>query len=110
MELWLHGARDPAIGEPLARRYADIRTRLAEGLSDWAGAAGVNLRRTPGHTATAVFGVLIGCAMQHRLDPPAVERQALIESLRDLLGLPDQLPPHAPKGSLHEPHRPDRHP
>ncbi|WP_431897405.1 TetR/AcrR family transcriptional regulator [Nonomuraea sp. bgisy101] len=89
MELWLHGARDPAIGEPLARRYADIRARLAEGLSDWAAFAGVPLRRTPERTAVAVLGVLIGCAVQHRLDPPAVERRAVVESLRDLLGLPD---------------------
>ncbi|NUW38729.1 TetR/AcrR family transcriptional regulator [Nonomuraea rhodomycinica] len=104
MELWLHGARDPEIGEPLARRYAGIRARLAEGLADWADAAGVPLRRPPERTATAVLGVLIGCAVQHRLDPPAVETRAVVEGLRDLLGLPDG-PPHdhdlsrlAPKG------------
>lgn len=89
LELWLHGARDPEIGEPLARRYADIRARLAEGLSDWAETAGVPLRRSPEQTAVAVLGVLIGCAVQHRLDPAAVESQAVVESLRDLLGLPD---------------------
>lgn len=85
LELWLHGARDPAIGEPLARRYADIRARLAEGLSDWADVAGVRLRRSPEQTAVAVLGVLIGCAVQHRLDPPAVEAHAVVETLRDLL-------------------------
>jgi AcrR family transcriptional regulator len=88
LELWLHGARDPAIGLPLARRYADIRARLAEGLADWAETAGVPLRRSPEQTATAVLGVLIGCAVQHRLDPPAVEMRSVVESLRDLLGLP----------------------
>ncbi|MFF5207997.1 TetR/AcrR family transcriptional regulator [Streptosporangium sp. NPDC000396] len=87
MELWLHGARDPHIGEPLARRYAEIRNLLAEGLSDWAELAGKPLRRSLEHTAVAVLGVLIGCAIQHRLDPPAVESQAVVESLRDLLGL-----------------------
>jgi AcrR family transcriptional regulator len=102
MELWLHGARDPhiggplarryagirsLIGEPLARRYAGIRSLLADGLTDWAELAGVSLRRSPEHTAVAVLGVLIGCAIQHRLDPPAVESQAVVESLRDLLGL-----------------------
>ncbi|MFD9945944.1 TetR/AcrR family transcriptional regulator [Nonomuraea sp. NPDC059023] len=86
LELWLHGARDPHIGEPLARRYADIRARLAEGLSDWAAAAGVPLRRSPEQTAVAVLGLLIGCAVQHRLDPPAVERAAVVLALRDLLG------------------------
>jgi AcrR family transcriptional regulator len=96
MELWLHGARDPAIGEPLARRYADIRARLAEGLADWAAVAGVPLRRSPEDTATAVLGVLIGCAVQHRLDPPAVTARAVVDSLRDLLGLPD--PDPAPPG------------
>ncbi|MEU7745539.1 TetR/AcrR family transcriptional regulator [Nonomuraea sp. NPDC049158] len=89
LELWLHGARDPVIAEPLARRYADIRARLAGGLSDWAETAGVPLRRSPERTATAVLGVLIGCAVQHRLDPAAVEERAVVESLRDLLGLPD---------------------
>lgn len=88
MELWLHGARDPAIGEPLARRYADVRARLAEGLADWAETAGVPLRRPPEQTAAAVLGMLIGCAVQHRLDPPAVEARAVVENLRDLLGLP----------------------
>ncbi|WP_327089110.1 TetR/AcrR family transcriptional regulator [Nonomuraea sp. NBC_01738] len=87
LELWLHGARDPAIGEPLARRYAGIRARLAEGLADWADTAGVPLRRSPERTATAVLGVLIGCAVQHRLDPAVVEREAVVESLRDLLNL-----------------------
>lgn len=87
MELWLHGARDPHIGGPLARRYAGIRSLLADGLTDWAELAGVSLRRSPEHTAVAVLGVLIGCAIQHRLDPPAVESQAVVESLRDLLGL-----------------------
>lgn len=87
MELWLHGARDPHIGEPLARRYAEIRALLADGLNDWAELAGVSLRRSPEHTAVAVLGVLIGCAIQHRLDPPAVESQAVVENLRDLLGL-----------------------
>jgi AcrR family transcriptional regulator len=89
LELWLHGARDPVIGERLAARYADIRARLAEGLADWAEAARVPLRRSPERTATAVLGVLIGCAVQHRLDPAAVEERAVVESLRDLLGLPD---------------------
>ncbi|OUC91356.1 hypothetical protein CA984_34025 [Streptosporangium minutum] len=87
MELWLHGARDPHIGGPLARRYAGIRSLLADGLTDWAELAGVSLRRSPEHTAVAVLGVLIGCAIQHRLDPPAVESRAVVESLRDLLGL-----------------------
>ncbi|TMR23451.1 TetR/AcrR family transcriptional regulator [Nonomuraea turkmeniaca] len=87
MELWLHGARDPAIGEPLARRYADVRARLAEGLSDWAAAAGVPLRRPPEQIAAGVLAMLIGCAVQHRLDPPAVEARAVVENLRDLLGL-----------------------
>ncbi|MFI7705298.1 TetR/AcrR family transcriptional regulator [Nonomuraea sp. NPDC049480] len=88
MELWLHGARDPVIGEPLARRYADVRARLAEGLADWAGEAGVPLRRSPEQTAAGVLALLIGCAVQHRLDPPAVEARAVVENLRDLLGLP----------------------
>ncbi|GIH78462.1 TetR/AcrR family transcriptional regulator [Planobispora longispora] len=86
MELWLHGARDSHIGDLLARRYAEIRTLLADGLSQWAELAGTSLRRSPEHTAVAVLGVLIGCAIQHRLDPPAVETRAVVESLRDLLG------------------------
>ncbi|WP_188197313.1 TetR/AcrR family transcriptional regulator [Nonomuraea sp. SYSU D8015] len=88
LELWLHGARDPAIGEPLARRYADVRARLAEGLADWAREAGVPLRRSPDQTAAGVLALLIGCAVQHRLDPPAIEARAVVENLRDLLGLP----------------------
>lgn len=39
-ELWLHAARGPLIGGPLAQRYAEVRARLGEGLADWAQATG----------------------------------------------------------------------
>jgi AcrR family transcriptional regulator len=89
MELWLHGARDPAIGARLAERYADIRRQLGEGLVEWAEEAGVPLKYSVEETAALALGMIIGCAIQHRLDPPAVRDRTLLAGLADLLGMPD---------------------
>lgn len=86
-ELWLHAARGPLIGDRLAQRYAEIRAQLGEGLADWAEATGTPLSRTPEETGSLVLGVLLGLAMQHRLEPGAVPDGLVVEALGALLGL-----------------------
>ncbi|MGH4035642.1 TetR/AcrR family transcriptional regulator [Actinomycetota bacterium Odt1-20B] len=86
-ELWLYGARDPLVGTPLARRYTEIRAQLGEGLADWAEATGTTLPHPPEETGALVLGVLLGCALQHRLEPTAVPEELVVNGLSGLLGL-----------------------
>ncbi|MEV0091268.1 TetR/AcrR family transcriptional regulator [Streptomyces sp. NPDC050738] len=90
MELWLHGARSPLVGSRLAERYAQIRTQLGEGLADWADATGSPLPGPPEETGALVLGVLLGCALQHRLDPHGVPDALVVGALRTLLGLDER--------------------
>ncbi|WP_329377910.1 TetR/AcrR family transcriptional regulator [Streptomyces sp. NBC_01351] len=84
-ELWLHGARGPVIGAQLAQRYAEIRSQLGEGLADWAKATGTPLPRPPEETGALVLGLLLGLAMQHRLDPHGIPDALVVEALGALL-------------------------
>lgn len=87
-ELWLHGARGPLIGTQLAHRYAEIRAQLGEGLADWAAATGTPLARPPEETGALVLGVLLGLAMQHRLDPDGIPDALVVDALGALLKAP----------------------
>ncbi|MGP3689148.1 TetR/AcrR family transcriptional regulator [Streptomyces sp. IBSNAI002] len=84
-ELWLHAARGPLLGGLLARRYAEVRAQLGEGLADWAEATGTPLTRPPEETGALVLGVLLGLAMQHRLDPRGIPGTLVVEALGALL-------------------------
>ncbi|MFZ3495000.1 TetR/AcrR family transcriptional regulator [Streptomyces sp. 5.8] len=86
-ELWLHAARGPLIGDRLAQRYAEVRAQLGEGLADWAEATGTPLTRTPEETGALVLGILLGLAMQHRLEPRAVPDGLVVDALGAVLGL-----------------------
>jgi AcrR family transcriptional regulator len=90
LELWLYGARDPQVGAPLAQRYAAIRSQLADGLVAWSDAAAHPLPAPADELASAVLALLIGAAVQHRLDPPAVPPVVVVNAARRLVGLPDQ--------------------
>ncbi|WP_202638170.1 TetR/AcrR family transcriptional regulator [Bailinhaonella thermotolerans] len=88
MELWLQGVRDPVMAEPLAERYRDIRRRLGEGLRDWAEQTGAPLRHAPDDAAALVLGLIVGAAVQHRLDPSTMPDDLLLAGLADLIGTP----------------------
>ncbi|SDK02901.1 TetR/AcrR family transcriptional regulator [Streptomyces indicus] len=87
IELWQHGARDPVLGPLIARRYAEIRGQLGEGLADWAEATGTELPYDPDETGALVLGLLLGCALQHRFAPHAVPEELVVHALSSLLGL-----------------------
>ncbi|MDG4860245.1 TetR/AcrR family transcriptional regulator [Streptomyces sp. T-3] len=95
VELWLHGARDPQVGAPLAARYTQVRADLGEGLADWAAATGTVLPHPPEETGALVLGVLLGCALQHRLEPSAIPEELVVNGLSGLLGL--DVPPKGRK-------------
>ena len=88
MELWLHGARDAEIGDALADRYTSIRTDFAKGLIEWSVAADRQLAIPPDVAAGLALAVLIGAAIQHRLDPNVLPPEAVVHAVRSIVGLP----------------------
>ncbi|MFF3014782.1 TetR/AcrR family transcriptional regulator [Streptomyces sp. NPDC057939] len=98
-ELWLHGARGPLVGTRLADRYAEVRARLGEGHAERSQAAGTPPARPPQETGALILGLLLGLAMQHRLDPRAVPDSLVVDALGVLLAAPAPAPdvPTPPK-------------
>jgi AcrR family transcriptional regulator len=86
-ELWLHGVRDPQIGEPLADRFRTARSGLASGLEQWSETFGFTLPAPSEEVAVQVIGLLLGAAFQQRLDPAAVPEAIVVAGLRQLLAV-----------------------
>ena len=84
-ELFLHAARDPVIAEALAERYAEARAALAVPLVAWAKAERLAVPADPERTAGLVIGLLLGMAMQHRVDPTAYSPDDVVAGLRSLI-------------------------
>ena len=84
-ELWLHGARDPEFGGRLAARYDDRRRNLAVPLKAWAKDEGIGTLRHPERCAGLVIALLLGTAMQQRLDPHAFKATDVVAGLRSIL-------------------------
>lgn len=90
MELWLHGARDDAIREQLARRYDHVRRAIAQGIaSRTADDATTRTALSPDEAATRALALLLGAALLHRLDPSAISAEGVIASVRRLVTEPD---------------------
>jgi len=84
-ELWLHGARNAEFADRLAARYAERRRNLAVPLQAWAKDEGLGKLRHPERTAGLVIALLLGTAMQERLDPRAFSSTDVVAGLRSLL-------------------------
>ncbi|MDQ1486421.1 MAG: hypothetical protein QOJ62_2114, partial [Actinomycetota bacterium] len=84
-ELWLHGARNAEFADRLAARYADRRRNLAVPLQAWAKDEGIGRLRHPERTAGLVIALLLGAAMQQRLDTEAFSSADVVAGLRSLL-------------------------
>ncbi|MEY2437338.1 MAG: hypothetical protein QOF97_2174 [Acidimicrobiaceae bacterium] len=84
-ELFLHAARDPVIAEALAERYAEARQSFALPLVAWAKAERLPVPDDPERTAGLVIGLLLGMAMQNRVDPDAYTPADVVAGLRSLI-------------------------
>ncbi len=84
-ELWLHAARNAEFADLLAERYALRRDALAQPLQAWAKDEGVGKVRHPSRTAGLVIALLLGAAMQQRLDPHAFSTADVVAGLRALI-------------------------
>src|SRR5947209_1677989 len=84
-ELWLHGARNAEFADRLAARYDDRRRNLATPLNAWANDEGLGQLRHPERTAGLVIALLLGTAMQQRLDPSAFSPADVVAGLRSIL-------------------------
>ena len=84
-ELWLHGARNAEFADRLAARYAERRRNLAVPLQAWAKDEGIGKLRHPERTAGLVIALLLGAAMQERLDRRAFTTTDVVAGLRSIL-------------------------
>jgi AcrR family transcriptional regulator len=84
-ELWLHGARNAEFADRLAARYDERRRNLAVPLQAWAKDEGLGKLRHPERTAGLVIALLLGTAMQQRLDSSAFAPADVVAGLRSIL-------------------------
>jgi len=84
-ELWLHGARNAEFADRLAARYADRRRNLAVPLQAWAKDEGLGKLRHPERCAGLAIALLLGTAMQQRLDTDAFTSADVVAGLRSIL-------------------------
>jgi AcrR family transcriptional regulator len=84
-ELWLHGARNAEFGDRLAARYHERRRNLAVPLQAWARDEGLGKLRHPERCAGLVIALLLGTAMQERLDRNAFTSGDVVAGLRAIL-------------------------
>ena len=84
-ELWLHGARNAEFADRLATRNEERRCNLAVPLQAWAKDEGLGKLRHPERCAGLVIALLLGTAMQQRLDPSAFTSADVVAGLRAIL-------------------------
>ncbi len=101
-ELWLRAARDPEVADVIRMRNAEARRFSARLLDGWAKAFDAQPAAQSEELAVLVKGLLIGLAMQRRLEPATVPDGLAVRGLSALLGLPhDSVPPTTSNGSTH---------
>lgn len=87
LELWLHAARDPQVGTPLAHRYARIRTRLGDALGTWAASTDHDLPQPPEIVAGILMALILGSVVQYRLDPQGLDVGHVVKATFAIVGL-----------------------
>jgi len=85
VELWLHAARHAEFADRLAARYGERRDALAPPLAAWVRQEGLGRLRHPRRTAGLAISLLLGAAMQQRLDPGSVTTGDVVAGLRALI-------------------------
>lgn len=84
-ELWLHAARNAEFAGDLAKRYDERRSALATPLAAWTKDEDLGRLRHPKRTAGLVIALLLGAAMQQRLDPDAFSTDDIVAGLRAII-------------------------
>lgn len=87
VELWLRAARDPDAARVLRTREAEARSRSALQLEQWTATAGCDPVSEPLGLATLVKALLVGLALQDRVEPDVVDRSLAVRGLAALLGI-----------------------
>lgn len=92
VELWLHAARDPGLGQTLASRYRSVHELMGVEFAAWVDEFDLTPVVPRDRLGPAVMGALLGLQMQHRLDPDAVPDDLAMATLLGLFGAS----PHRP--------------
>jgi AcrR family transcriptional regulator len=91
-ELWLRAARDPEVADVVRVRNAEARRYSARRLDGWTSAVGATPTASSEELAVLVKALLMGLAMQKRLDPDSVPDDLAMRGLATLVGLSDATP------------------
>lgn len=86
VELWLHAARDPAIGDRLAERYRTVHGLMGDEFSAWVDEFDLDPTVPRDRLGPAVMGAILGLQMQQRLDPDAVTDELALATLLGVFG------------------------
>ena len=98
-ELWLRAARDAEVADVIRSRNREARRFSARLLDGWAAAFGAEPAAESEDLAVLVRGLLIGLAMQRRLEPGTVSDDLAVRGLCALLGMDGDPQGSAPTAS-----------
>ncbi len=87
-ELWLRATRDREVADVIRDRNAEARRYTARLLDGWAAEVDAQPAAASEELAVLVKGLLIGLALQRRLEPETVSDELALRGLCALLGLP----------------------
>lgn len=88
VELWLHAARDPALGDALAARYRTVHELMGREFAAWVDEFGLTPTVPRDRLGPVVMGALLGLQLQRRLDPDAVPDDLALATLLGVFGAP----------------------
>ena len=86
VELWLHAARDPELGQALGARYRTVHGLMGDEFASWVDEFELAPTVPRNRLGPAVMGALLGLQMQHRLDPDAVPETLALATLLGIFG------------------------
>lgn len=86
IELWLRAVRDPDIGRLLAERYRTVHGLMGGEFTAWVDEFDLHPAVPRDRLGVTVMAVLIGLALQHRLDPDAVPDDLALATLLSVFG------------------------
>jgi AcrR family transcriptional regulator len=95
-ELWLRATRDGEVAGVIRERNAEARRFTARLLDGWATSVGAEPAAASEELAVLVKGLLLGLALQRRLEPETVTDGLAVQGLCALLGLPADPPDSKP--------------
>ena len=87
-ELWLRAARDPRLSSALRQRTRASNERVSRGLARWQNQGRLEHGSSPDEVSVLLKAMVLGLHMQLQADPDSVDRDAAIDALAQIVGVP----------------------